>query len=152
MSLVFAHGKWLKAVLQHHTSFVISSPECEEILTSMNAIIEARTKNYSKILQLRGKLEMMVHQVTAQPENLEPSTSTSKEALLVYQDEDSSDELQLDDMLMPNSDTDNDDWDQQSEDENEDIVEVDESSEEDGDEEMVNGVESDDDDDVMDAD
>ena len=46
----------------------MSSPECEEILTSMNTIIEARTRNYNKILQLRGKLEMIVKQVNTQDE------------------------------------------------------------------------------------
>ena len=66
--LVFSHGKWLKAVLHHHTSHIMSSPECEEILTSMNTIIEARTRNYNKILQLRGKLEMIVKQVNTQDE------------------------------------------------------------------------------------
>ena len=30
-----SHGKWLKAVLHHHTSHIMSSRECEEILTSM---------------------------------------------------------------------------------------------------------------------
>ena len=32
---VFSHSKWLKAVLHHHTSHIMSSRECEEILTSM---------------------------------------------------------------------------------------------------------------------
>ena len=44
----------------------MSSPECEEILASMNTVIEGRTRNYAKILQLRGKLEMMVKQVQDQ--------------------------------------------------------------------------------------
>jgi len=113
--LVFSHGKWLKAVLQHHTSYIMSSPECEEILTSMNTIIEARTRNYSKILQLKGKLDMIVKQINTQDEDdrFQPELNqASKEALLVYQD-DSSDELndKLDEMLLPASDTDNDDWD-----------------------------------------
>jgi len=137
--LVFSHGKWLKAVLHHHTSHIMSSPECEEILTSMNTIIEARTRNYNKILQLRGKLEMIVKQVNTQDEqeHFQPDLSQpSKEALLVYHD-DSSDELndKLDEMLLPASDTDNDDWDNQNEaaeaessDEAEDVVEVEDDS------------------------
>jgi len=124
--LVFSHGKWLKAVLQHHTSYIMSSPECEEILTSMNTIIEARTRNYSKILQLKGKLDMIVKQINTQDEDdrFQPELNqASKEALLVYQD-DSSDELndKLDEMLLPASDTDNDDWDT-----NNDAVEADSS-------------------------
>ena len=98
----------------------MTSPECEKILASMNSIIETRTKNYSRILQLRGKLEMMVQQASSQPEDLSETLALpgpSKEALLVYQDDDSSDELaqNLDDMLMPASDTDNEDWDNDEE-------------------------------------
>jgi len=158
--LVFSHGKWLKAVLQHHTSYIMSSPECEEILTSMNTIIEARTRNYSKILQLKGKLDMIVKQINTQDEDdrFQPeSNQASKEALLVYQD-DSSDELndKLDEMLLPASDTDNDDWDtnngaveadsSDAEDAN-DVVEVEDDSDEDSDQELelkdlvqVNGI------------
>jgi len=127
--LVFSHGKWLKAVLQHHTSHIMSSPECEEILSSMNTIIEARTRNYSKILQLKGKLDMIVKQINTQDEDdrFQPELNqASKEALLVYHD-DSSDELndKLDEMLLPASDTDNDDLEADSSDaEADDVVEV----------------------------
>jgi len=156
--LVFSHGKWLKAVLHYHTSHIMSSPECEEILSSMNTIIEARTRNYNKILQLRGKLEMIVKQVNTQDEEDHFQAEMSqprKEALLVYHD-DSSDELndRLDEMLLPASDTDNDDWDtneaaeaESSDDDNaEDVVEVEDDSENDenldeSDQEVhVNGV------------
>merc|ERR1719193_292066 len=138
----------------------MSSPECEEIMSSMNTIIEARTRNYSKILQLKGKLDMIVKQINTQDEDdrFQPeSNQASKEALLVYQD-DSSDELndKLDEMLLPASDTDNDDWDtnndaveadsSDAEDAN-DVVEVEDDSDEDSDQELelkdlvqVNGV------------
>jgi hypothetical protein len=73
-----------------------------------------------------------------------------RDALLVYQD-DSSDELtdKLDDMLLPGSDTDNDDWNEaggeDSSDAEDDVVDVDDDDddeaedEEDG-EPMANGV------------
>merc|ERR1711997_1016490 len=92
----------------------------------MNTVIEGRTRNYAKILQLRGKLEMMVKQVQDQGDQFQPELNqASKEALLVYQD-DSSDELndKLDEMLLPASDTDNDDWDT-----NNDAVEADSDTE-----------------------
>jgi hypothetical protein len=149
--LVFSHGKWLKAVLQHHTSYIMSSPECEEILSSMNTIIEARTRNYSKILQLKGKLDMIVKQINTQdeddrfqPELIQPS----KEALLVYQD-DSSDELndKLDEMLLPASDTDNDDWDT-----NNDAVEADSDAEAEDVVEVLDEDDSDDNDNLEESD
>ena len=55
----------------------------------------------------------MVQQMNAEPETNLDSNAT-KEALLVYHDD--SDELneELDEMLMPVSDTDNEDWEQVS--------------------------------------
>ena len=161
--IILAHGKWTKAIIQHHTSHLMSSPQCEDLLSSMHSMIEARTKNYSRILRLRGKLDIMTHQITSQPDEPEESTETTKEALLVYQDDDSSDDLNehLDDMLMPASDTDNDDWnaeqddvDNDSESEEEEdgdnVVEVESSDEG---EPMANGVnESSDDIEEMDED
>ena len=157
--VVFAHAKWMKAILRHHTSYMMSSAHCEDILASVYAMIEAKTRNYNKILQLRGKLEMMVQQVSAQPESIEESV-TNKEALLIYQD-DSSDELndKLDEMLMPASDTDNDDWNEEgedgsSEDEDRDVVEVDDEEDDDDMEEdqpvVTNGVGDSDEDDMED--
>jgi len=162
-NVVFIHAKWTKAVIQYHSSHLMSSPKCEELLSSLYSLTEARTKNYSKILRLKGKLDIMTHQITAQPEAPE-ELETNKEALLVYQDEDSSDELNehLDDMLMPASDTDNDndDWnddqegdsseEDEEEDNDEDVVDVD--SEDDNDEPMANGVNSSDEEEEMDED
>ena len=65
--LVFAHGKWLKIILHHHSAYLISSPEYEAILASMNATIEAKTRSYDKILQVRGKIEMMLEQIRKSP-------------------------------------------------------------------------------------
>ena len=61
--LVFAHGKWLKTILHYHSAYLVSSPEYEAILASMNAAIEAKTRSYDKILQVRGKIEMMLEQI-----------------------------------------------------------------------------------------
>ena len=145
----------MKAILRHHTSYMMSSPHCEDILASVYAMIEAKTRNYNKILQLRGKLDMMVQQVSAQPESLEESV-TNKEALLIYHD-DSSDELndKLDEMLMPASDTDNDDWndegdDESSEEEDRDVVEVEDDMDDDDEPVVTNGVGDSDEDDMDD--
>ena len=71
--LVFAHSKWLKIILHHHSAFLVSSPEYEVILASMNATIEAKTRSYEKILQVRGKLEMMLQQIRKDPGKLDTS-------------------------------------------------------------------------------
>ena len=75
--LVFAHGKWLKIVLHHHSAYLVSSPEYEAILASMNATIEAKTRSYDKILQVRGKIEMMLEQIRKNPSK----SNTSKDEM-----------------------------------------------------------------------
>ena len=60
----------------------MSSSKCEELLSSLYSLTEARTKNYSKILRLKGKLDIMTHQITAQPEAPEETAETNKEAFI----------------------------------------------------------------------
>lgn len=111
---VLTHSKWMKSLLQFHTSYLTNSPQCEDIMTSIYAMIENKTKNYQRILQLRGKLDIMVQQMNTEPDPAqESSNDNTKEALLVYHDD--SDELndELDEMLLPVSDTDNEEWEQE---------------------------------------
>jgi len=110
-----SHAKWLRSVLALHTGYLVSVPECRDLLSPVYALLEARTAHYSQILQLRGKLELLTKQTEAAAGDTE--VDTGKEALLVYQD-DSSDELEdvMDDLLVPASDTD-DDWDNEEADE-----------------------------------
>eukprot|EP00092_Neocalanus_flemingeri_P016568 GFUD01017928.1.p1 GENE.GFUD01017928.1~~GFUD01017928.1.p1 ORF type:complete len:622 (-),score=257.62 GFUD01017928.1:219-2084(-) len=119
-----SHAKWLKSVLTVHTGYLVSVPDCQELLTPVYALLETRTQHYNQVLQLRGKLELLTKQ--AMDRQGDTVVDTEKQALLVYQDE-SSDELEdvIDDLLVPGSDTD-DDW------------------EDEGDAEMEGGEESDD--------
>merc|ERR1712062_472633 len=114
-----AHSKWLKYTIQIHTGHLMSTPQCEELLGPVYSLIEARTRHHGVALQLKGKLDMMTGQITAKPENSEKDEVTKREALLVYQD-DSSDELSevMDDLLLPASDTD-DNWFQDEDDNDE---------------------------------
>ena len=125
----FAHGKWLQSVLQHHTSYLMSSPHCEDLLGPVVAMLQARTKHYTPLVQLKGKLDIMTKQIRSRKEgdgqpdgagldaSVEAQLGKNKilsqgknlmasSALLVYQD-DSSDELSdvLDEVLLPASDT-----------------------------------------------
>ena len=43
-------------------SFLVSVPDCETILSPVYALLEARTQNYCQVLQLRGKLDMLLKQ------------------------------------------------------------------------------------------
>ena len=76
-----AHAKWLRSVLQIHTSHLMSTPACQELLGPVYAMLEARTRHYSALLQLKGKLDIMTKQITAKPEELATAES-EKEALL----------------------------------------------------------------------
>ena len=40
----------------------MSVPDCETILSPVYALLEARTQNYCQVLQLRGKLDMLMKQ------------------------------------------------------------------------------------------
>jgi len=110
-----SHAKWLKAVLTIHTGYLVSVPDCQELLTPLYALLETRTQHYSQVLQLRGKLELLTRQTMDRQGDT--VVDTEKQALLVYQDE-SSDELEdvIDDLLVPGSDTD-DDWEEKGDDE-----------------------------------
>ena len=60
-----SHSKWLRSTLQIHTAHLINSPHCGELLGPIYAMLEARTKHYSALLQLKGKLDMMTKQISA---------------------------------------------------------------------------------------
>eukprot|EP00090_Calanus_glacialis_P015613 TRINITY_DN2460_c0_g1_i2.p1 TRINITY_DN2460_c0_g1~~TRINITY_DN2460_c0_g1_i2.p1 ORF type:complete len:606 (-),score=281.26 TRINITY_DN2460_c0_g1_i2:53-1870(-) len=126
-----SHAKWLKAVLTIHTGYLVSVPDCQDLLSPVYALLETRTRHYNQVLQLRGKLELLTRQ--AMDRQGDTVVDTEKQALLVYQDE-SSDELEdvIDDLLVPGSDTD-DDWEEKEDDEMEGGDESDDSVE------IVNG-------------
>jgi len=128
-----SHAKWLKAVLTIHTGYLVSVPDCQDLLSPLYAQLEARTQNYNQVLQLRGKLELLTRQTMDRQGDT--VVDTEKQALLVYQDE-SSDELEdvIDDLLVPNSDSD-DDWEEKDDDEMEGCEDSDASIE------IVNGEE-----------
>merc|ERR1711942_572437 len=112
-----SHAKWLKAVLTIHTGYLVSVPDCRELLTPVYALLETRTQHYNQVLQLRGKLELLTRQTVERQG--ETTVNTDKQALLVYQDE-SSDELEdvIDDLLVPGSNSE-DDWEEGKDDEDE---------------------------------
>ena len=65
----------MKSLLQFHTSYLTNSPQCEDIMTSIYAMIENKTKNYQRILQLRGKLDIMVQQMNTEPDPAQESSN-----------------------------------------------------------------------------
>ena len=108
---------WLKSLLSTHSAYLVSLPESSELLTPLLTTLEDKTRHYSTVFQLTGKLEMMEKQI--KQKNIS-SDQINSEPLVLYQD-DSSDELEnvIDDLLVPGSDSDEDGW--QDEEDEEDM-------------------------------
>jgi len=108
-----SHAKWLRSVLQHHSSYLMASAHCDELLGPIVAMLQARTKHFAPLINLKGKLDVMTRQIRARPEDSDAEKGSvgtelnaANEARLVYQD-DSSDNMSdvLDELLPPASDT-----------------------------------------------
>ena len=99
----------------------MSVPACHTVLAPVYALLEARTQNYSQVLEVRGKLEMMTkqrseksaeHHIDIDKEPLIGETEDLKLQIFyisfsVYQDEssDEGDDL-MDDLLINGDDED----------------------------------------------
>ena len=135
-------SSWLKCLLTAHSGFILSVPEAEELLTSIQSSLEERTRHLGPVYQLVGKLEMLDKQIREKQETGDTETG-ERGPLLLYQD-DSGDELEnvIDDLLVPASETDEDDWEEgdqemESEQESDDCKIVNESD--DNDDDMSDG-------------
>merc|ERR1712058_114961 len=102
-----SHAKWLKSVLTIHTGYLVSIPDCQDLLSPVYALLEARTQNYSQVLQLRGKLNMMMKQ--SDDKHTDNNLDVEQDALAVYIDtsSDESDDMVSD--LMINDDEESED-------------------------------------------
>ena len=99
----------------------MSVPACHTVLAPVYALLEARTQNYSQVLEVRGKLEMMTkqrseksaeHHIDIDKEPLIGKTEDLKLQIFyisfsVYQDEssDEGDDL-MEDLLINGDDED----------------------------------------------
>ena len=64
-----SHAKWLRSVLQHHSSYLMASAHCDELLGPIVAMLQARTKHFAPLINLKGKLDVMTRQIRARPED-----------------------------------------------------------------------------------
>jgi len=140
-----SHSKWLRSTLQVHTGHLMNSPQCAELLGPIYAMLEARTRHYNSLLQLKGKLEIMTKQINAKAQEVATGAAPDEEsavAKFVYHDDSGDDDENVDQMLVcPPSDTD-DNW---LMDEGDDDDDEDEEDEVDGDKHDGEGSEDDDD-------
>merc|ERR1712029_644595 len=115
-----SHAKWLKSVLSIHTGYLVSVPDCQDILSPVYALLEARTQNYSQVLQLRGKLNMIMKQ--SDDKHTDNNLDVEQDALAVYIDtsSDESDDMVSD--LMINDDEDDDESESEFSEDNDEIM------------------------------
>lgn len=75
------HSNWLRSVLQHHTAYLMSNSAAEGMLAGVHTMLEARTRHYHPLMQLKGKLDLITKQIQAKPEETSDA-NVNKEALL----------------------------------------------------------------------
>jgi hypothetical protein len=82
------HPHWVGDHYHHHhhdhvapvVRYLVSVPDCQELLTPVYALLETRTQHYNQVLQLRGKLELLTRQ--AMDRQGDTIVDTEKQALL----------------------------------------------------------------------
>jgi hypothetical protein len=75
-----SHAKWLRSVLQHHTSYLMSIPDCEDLLGPVVSMLQSRTKHYAPLMQLKGKLDIMTKQIRSRADDEGPTEGTGLDA------------------------------------------------------------------------
>merc|ERR1719402_253557 len=78
-----SHAKWLLSVVSQNSGFLASVPECQDLLTPLCSVLGSRTTTHHAVLQIRGKLDLLVNQ----KEGVENQVDIESQALLVYQEE-----------------------------------------------------------------
>lgn len=53
---------WLRALLSVHAAYLTGVPDLSDRLADLHKIIDARTKTYRRMVQLKGRIDMMMEQ------------------------------------------------------------------------------------------
>ncbi|ERL83325.1 WD repeat-containing protein 43-like [Dendroctonus ponderosae] len=111
---------WLKHMAQVHAGVLISNPNLSEMFSSALGTIQHRIYSQTALHRLRGKLELLVPQVST-INNAENYDEDDEEALLVFIDKDTSDSESEDQEVMEiGSDSEPENWEDEPVDENTD--------------------------------
>ena len=51
---------WIKAVLQHHSSFLMSVPELRKKMAILYSLLSSRAASYKRIMKLYGRLDLIL--------------------------------------------------------------------------------------------
>ncbi|CAL8293801.1 unnamed protein product [Arctogadus glacialis] len=119
--------RWLKAVLVQHTSYLSSLPDLVNQLGVLYHMIESRVKMFHRLNKLNGKLLLLITQVATSNSSID--TEVDRTAKLVYEEESSEDDASGDEGLPDDGNSDN--WEEEDE-EDDGVMEGQNSGDEDG--------------------
>ncbi|RXG52908.1 WD repeat-containing protein 43 [Armadillidium vulgare] len=119
---------WIRSVLFHHMSYLISVPEKEELLQPFHSIFEARKTCYFAVSRLHSRMSLLLTQVKNRHENTTQSVELQTEPLYKYKEDLSDDEDLRIDMGGGGPSESEDIWDDWTEDEEEEEEENSEES------------------------
>ncbi|KAL0027112.1 hypothetical protein WJX79_006926 [Trebouxia sp. C0005] len=87
---------WLRAMLLHHTAYLMSAPGVQASLTGLYQAIEARLALYKPLVSLQGRLDLLLSQAAP----ADPLSAHLAQGPLIYHDEDESlQEVEVEDVL-----------------------------------------------------
>lgn len=127
--------EWIKAVLLIHTAYLMTVPDLVKKLSNFYQTLDSRVSVYSKLINLHGRLDLVMSQVEMQHKDTE---DISNVAQTVYREDEDDDE-------------DEDDMDLEDDGEDEELADEDDESDSDDDSEGLDSEMSDDDDDDEDS-
>lgn len=79
-------AQWLKAVLSIHAGQILADNNMGVMLGPLLGLVETRLSSLSTLCQLRGRLDLLLTQVTG-PSKIGSCSTADMQALLVYQDQ-----------------------------------------------------------------
>lgn len=129
-------AQWLKAVLSIHAGQILADNNMGVLLGPLLGLVETRLSSLSTLCQLRGRLDLLLTQISG-PSKRGNYATADTQALLVYQDQESSDDGS--DILASEVEDENDSerWDELSEEEDGEKEEEEKEEEEKADEEVA---------------
>ncbi|XP_037071883.1 ESF1 homolog [Pollicipes pollicipes] len=93
----FSGLKWLRAVMERHSSFLLTQSDLDSLLAPVYSSVQVRLRSYPRLLQLRGRLQLIAGQMAARQRQAaeRAGAAADQPPLLAYQDDSSDDDGDL---------------------------------------------------------
>ncbi|CAF0995520.1 unnamed protein product [Rotaria sp. Silwood1] len=104
MQKSYVASRWLRALLNIHSSYLMTYPDIMERLSPVYELIESHTKIYPKLARLHGKVLLIASQINNHNQGLSNSNDKlSTQASLIFEDvsDNDIDDDQTQDELIP---------------------------------------------------